>query len=194
MAYQRKDFYYRKAKHEGYRSRAAYKLMELDERLRLFSPGQKVLDLGCAPGGWLQVAAQKVGPRGRVTGVDRLPCPPLGLAQVNVLQGDLTEQQTLERLRAAVDGPVDVVLSDMAPDTSGVGFADHFGSVALVELAARLAVEFLRPGGLMVAKVFEGPETAALIKKLQADFVQVKRLHLKSTRAGSREIYLVARR
>ncbi len=194
MAYKRKDFWYLRAKQEGYRSRAAYKLMELDQRLRLFSRGMKVVDLGCAPGGWAQVASDRVGDSGLVVGIDRLECAPLPAARARLLRGDVTDPACLELLRREIAGPADVVLSDMAPDTCGVGMADHVRSVSLVETAAVIALQLLGPRGVLVAKVFEGPDLAALLERLKSSFSEVKRLHLKSTRAGSRELYLAARR
>ncbi len=191
MAYQRKDSFYRKAKREGYRSRAAYKLIELDERVRLFRRGMRVLDLGCAPGGWLQVAAERVGPQGRVVGIDRLKVDALGLAQVNILPGDVTAADTAERLRAALGGPAQLVLSDMAPDTSGVAFADHVHSVELVQTAAALAGQIMAAKGVFLAKVFEGGDLPALVEELRLSVGKVRRLHLRSTRKGSRELYLL---
>lgn len=192
MAYRRKDGWYRKAKQEGYRSRAAYKLEELDRRLALFRRGMRVADLGCAPGGWLQLAAARVGRRGRVVGIDRLEVAPLGLAQVEVLRGDIEDEQTAARLGRALGGPAGVVLSDMAPDTSGVGFADHARSVELVRAAASLAQALLVPGGRLVAKAFEGPDMNSLVTELGTGFTKVRRMRLKTTRKGSRELYLVA--
>jgi len=193
MAYRRKDSWYRKAKQEGYRSRAAYKLEELDRRLSLFGRGMRVADLGCAPGGWLQLAAARVGRRGRVVGIDRLEVAPLGLEQVEVLCGDITDEQCAARLSRALGGPAALVLSDMAPDTSGVGFADHARSVELVRAAAALARDLLEPGGRLVAKAFDGPDVNSLVAELGSGFTGVRRMRLHTTRKGSRELYLVAR-
>lgn len=190
--YDRKDRFYKRAKAEGFRSRAAYKLQELDRRHHLLSRGARVLDLGCAPGGWIQVAAQAVGPRGRVVGIDRLPLEPLPLPQACLLQGDLAAPDSLARLAEALGGPADVVLSDMAPDTSGVGFQDHVRSVELVRLALGAARVLLRPGGALLAKVFEGPELTALVAELKSAFAEVRRLKPEATRKGSRELYLLA--
>ncbi|HOX42148.1 MAG TPA: RlmE family RNA methyltransferase [Myxococcota bacterium] len=189
--YERKDRFYQQAKAEGYRSRAAYKLLELDRRHRLLARGARVLDLGCAPGGWIQVAAAKVGPGGRVVGIDRLAVDPLGLAQACVLRGDLADADSLARLESELGGPADVVLSDMAPDTSGVGFQDHVRSVELVRLALGVARRLLRPGGAMLAKVFEGPDLQALAAELKAAFGRLKRIKPEATRKGSRELYLL---
>ncbi|MBW2703810.1 MAG: RlmE family RNA methyltransferase [Deltaproteobacteria bacterium] len=195
MVYNRKDGWYRKAKQEGFRSRAAYKLEELDRRAQLFTRGDKVLDLGCAPGGWLQFAAKKVGPRGRVVGIDRLEMKPLPeLQQVQILLGDITEAESLERLREALGGPADVVLSDMAPDTSGVGFTDHMRSLELVRLAFETSLVLLKPGGTFAAKIFDGPDLEDLVKDIKARFGKTRRIRPEATRKGSRELYLVATR
>jgi 23S rRNA (uridine2552-2'-O)-methyltransferase len=194
VAYHRKDSYYRNAKREGYRSRAAYKLMELDTKLGLFRSGMTVLDLGCAPGGWCQVAARKVGKKGRVLGIDRNPTEPFDQPQIELLVADLVDPGILECLRRALSGPVDVVLSDMAPDTSGVGFADHARSIELAGIAVGLAREVLAPTGLLVVKVFDGSDINELVGEMESSIGRVRRIHLKSTRKGSREIYLSASR
>ncbi len=193
MVYQRKDTWYRKAKAEGYRSRAAYKLQELDRQFRLFRRGQRVLDLGCAPGGWLQVAAHAVGEQGRVVGIDRLAVPSLGFPNVFVLTADIQAPESPASLREALGGPADLVLSDMAPDTSGVGFADHARSIELVRAAVDVARAQLRPGGTLVAKVFEGPDLNPLVAEMRASFGEIRRVRLDTTRKGSRELYLIAR-
>jgi len=190
VGYQRKDAWYHRAKREGYRSRAAYKLLELDRRLRLFRPGQRVVDLGCAPGGWLQVAAERVGRKGRVVGIDRLACKPLPLPQVTVLRGDVTEPASLTKIRRALEGSAQLVLSDMAPDTSGVGFADHVRSVELVRLAWQLAGRLLAGRGRLLAKVFAGEDLAGLVAEMEEQGGAVKRLRPAVTRKASRELYL----
>ena len=189
--YKRKDGYYRKAKAEGYRSRAAYKLKELDQKHRLLRKGMRVVDLGCAPGGWLQVASNKVGPKGRVVGIDRLEVAELKLVNTTVLTGDITAEDSRARLLEALAGPADLVLSDMAPDTSGVGFADHVRSVELVAMGGQIALELLRPGGAYLAKVFEGPDLNDLVADLKRHFGKIKRVKPEASRKGSRELYLV---
>jgi 23S rRNA (uridine2552-2'-O)-methyltransferase len=193
VAYQRKDSWYRRAKREGYRSRSAYKLIELQRRCRLFSRGMRVVDLGCAPGGWLQVAANEVGAKGRVAGIDRLEVEPLGLPQAAVLVGNIHDPEACDRLREALGGRADVVLSDMAPDTSGVGHADHAGSMELARAAFEAAGRLLLPGGALVCKVFDGPDLNDLILDWKPAFGKVRRIRPESTRKGSRELYLVAR-
>ena len=193
MAYQRKDSWYRKAKGEGYRSRAAYKLIELDRRCRLFRQGMRVVDLGCAPGGWLQVVAKQGGLKGRVAGIDRDEVEPLGLPQAVTLVGNINDPSACDRLEEILKGPADVVLSDMAPDTSGVGHADHARSLELARAAFEVARRLLRPGGALVVKVFDGSDLNDLIMDWKSAFGQVRRIRPESTRKGSRELYLVAR-
>lgn len=194
MAYDRKDSWYRKAKREGYRSRAAYKLIELDWKLHLFRKGMRVLDLGCAPGGWLQVAAERVGGRGRLVGIDLLATKALAGGRVELLQADIFEPGTGERLAGLLGGKADLVLSDMAPNTSGVGFQDHVRSLELVHRAAELAGGLLGGGGALLAKVFDGPDLGDLLDELKVSFGPARRIRLKSTRKGSRELYLFIRR
>jgi 23S rRNA (uridine2552-2'-O)-methyltransferase len=189
--YNRKDGYYRKAKAEGYRSRAAYKLIELDSKHRLLRKGMRLVDLGCAPGGWLQVASKKVGPKGRVVGIDRLEMAELKLLNTIVLIGDITAEDSRSRLLEALGGPADLVLSDMAPDTSGVAFADHVRSVELVAMGGQIARELLRPGGTYLAKVFEGPDLNELVADLKRHFGKIKRVKPEASRKGSKELYLV---
>jgi 23S rRNA (uridine2552-2'-O)-methyltransferase len=193
MVYNRKDTWYRKAKAEGYRSRAAYKLQELDRLVKLFRRGQRVLDLGCAPGGWLQVTAKAVSEQGRVVGIDRLAVAPLNLPNVIVVTGDIQAPESLARLREELGGQADLVISDMAPDTSGVGFADHARSIELVRAALDVARAQLRPGGTLVAKVFEGPDLNPLVTEMRKFFKEIRRIRLDTTRKGSRELYLIAR-
>jgi 23S rRNA (uridine2552-2'-O)-methyltransferase len=194
MAYERKDPYWRKAKQEGYRSRAAYKLLELQKRFGVIRKGHKVLDLGCAPGGWLQVISEAVGPHGRVVGVDRNPVLMAGLrANVSVLRGDASDPEVLARAKASMGGPVDVVTSDMAPDLSGVGFRDHARSCEIVRLVLRLCSQCLVPGGTLLAKVFEGEDLEALEQEVGAAFREVRRVVPRASRKASSEVYLLAR-
>jgi len=187
----RDDPYVQRAQREGYRSRACYKLLEIQERDRLFREGLTVLDLGSAPGGWSQVAAELVGDRGRVVASDILPMD--SLAGVEFIQGDFTEDAVFERILAAVDGTqVDLVLSDMAPNMSGMTAVDQPRSMYLVELALDLARRVLRPGGAFVAKVFQGEGFDALVKESRASFDRVVTRKPGASRPRSREVYLVA--
>jgi 23S rRNA (uridine2552-2'-O)-methyltransferase len=177
-----------KARAHGYRSRAAYKLTEIDDRLRLLKPGARVIDLGAAPGGWTQVAIER-GVK-HVVGVDLLPVDPIPPA--HILQMDFTDPACGPQLIALLGGPPDVVLSDMAPNTVGHRQTDHLRIIGLIEAAADFALQVLKPGGAFVAKAFQGGETAALIGELKRHFAEVRNLKPKASRAESSEIYLVA--
>jgi 23S rRNA (uridine2552-2'-O)-methyltransferase len=176
------------ARAHGYRSRAAYKLTELDDRFKLFHRGSKVIDLGCAPGGWVQVAMQRGATN--VVGVDLLPVDPLPGS--TMIEMDFTDPDCPARLMELLGGAPDVVLSDMAPNTMGHKQTDHTRIVGLIELAVDFAVEVLRPGGSFVSKAFQGGETAGLLKTLKMHFAEVKHVKPKASRSGSSEVYLVA--
>jgi 23S rRNA (uridine2552-2'-O)-methyltransferase len=182
------DPYVKAAKAQGYRSRAAFKLSEIDDRYHLIRRGAKVIDLGCAPGGWVQVALQRGA--ARVVGVDLLPVPLIPGADIFV--GDFTDPKCGPELIARLGGAPDLVLSDMAPNTSGHRKTDHLRIVSLVEAAAYFAAEVLQPGGAFVAKAFQGGEMADALKALKADFTDVKQAKPKASRAESSEVYLVA--
>lgn len=193
-AYERKDAYYSKAKELGFRSRAAFKLEQLQKRYRLLRHGDKVVDLGAWPGGWLQVAARVVGPRGVVVGVDREPVPPIpGAPQVQILCADVYESNLVARVHTALRGPADVVLSDLAPKLSGIRERDRAQASALVERALDLAAAWLRPGGTLVVKVFMGEELPTLRAKLRRQFRSVVTTRPEATRKGSAEMYAIAR-
>ena len=177
-----------KARAHGYRSRAAYKLTEIDDKLRLLKPGARVVDLGAAPGGWTQVALE----RGvtEIVGVDLLPVDPLPPA--HILQMDFTDPACGPQLIELLGGPPDVVLSDMAPNTVGHRQTDHLRIMGLIESAATFAVEVLKPGGAFVAKAFQGGETSTLTADLKRSFLEVRNVKPKASRADSSEVYLVA--
>lgn len=189
------DSWARRAREEGYRSRAAYKLRQLDEQFDLLDPGRTVVDLGAAPGGWLQVACERVGADGAVIGIDRRSIEPLERTgpTVHRLQGDVTDPETAERVTELGAGPVDVVLSDMAPDMSGEYELDHARSVHLASAAAALARDVLAPGGDLVIKVFEGRDLASFKTDLEEDFEYVATASPRASRPASSEVYLVAR-
>ena len=188
----REDPYVQQAQREGYRSRACYKLIELQERDRLIRPGMTVIDLGSAPGGWSQVAAEQVGRRGRVIASDILPMD--SIAGVEFIQGDFTEEEILRRILDAVgDAPVALVMSDMAPNMSGMNAVDQPRSIYLVELALDLARQVLAPGGCFVAKVFQGEGFDELLLEARRLFRRVSTRKPRASRARSREMYLVAR-
>ncbi len=190
--YERKDAHYRRAKEEGYRSRAAYKLLELQRRLRLLHRGDAVVDLGAWPGGWLQVAATQVGPSGRVLGIDVLPIDPLPDAHVAALAADVADPTLPARARELLGRAADVVLSDMAPKLSGIGPRDAARSAELLDAARAFALATLRPGGTLVMKTFGGPESEAIRAALRPSFSRVKFVGVEATRKGSSELYLVA--
>jgi 23S rRNA (uridine2552-2'-O)-methyltransferase len=183
-----RDEYYNRAKQEGYRTRSAYKLKQLDEEVGLFGPGDTVVDLGAAPGGWLQVAAEAVGDRGRVIGVDFQRIDDLEADVVTTVRGDMTEETTRERLRGA-----DVVVSDMAPNMTGQYSLDHARSVHLARTAFEVALELLEPGGDFVAKVFDGEDLAALTRDVDEEFEYVREVRPDASRNSSSELYLVAK-
>ena len=182
------DPFVAEAKARGYRSRAAFKLAEIDDRFHLLRRGQRVVDLGCAPGGWVQVALERGA--GAVVGVDLLPVEPLPPAVL--FEMDFTDPACGPRLIEALGGPPDLVLSDMAPNTIGHRRTDHLRIIGLIEAAADFAVQVLKPGGAFVAKAFQGGETEAVLRLLKAHFDSVKHVKPKASRAESSELYLVA--
>jgi 23S rRNA (uridine2552-2'-O)-methyltransferase len=187
------DPYVARAKREGFRSRAAYKIAEIDDKLHFLKPGAKVIDLGAAPGGWSQVAAKRVGAaegKGRVVAIDLLPMEPI--RGVEFFRLDFLDTQAPEKLRQLLDGPADVVLYDMAPNATGHRQTDHLRIMALVEIAAHFAREVLKPGGVFIAKVLQGGTEAVLLAELKRDFATVKHIKPAASRADSAELYLVA--
>ena len=186
------DVWVKKSQEDGYRSRASYKRIELDHKDKLFRPGQLVVDLGAAPGGWSQVAADKVGDNGRVIASDILPMDPI--AGVDFVQGDFTEDAVFEELLALLgDRRADVVISDMAPNMSGMAAVDIPKAMGLVELALDMAQRVLRPGGVFVAKVFQGEGFDGLLADMRGSFSTVVSRKPDSSRARSREIYQVCK-
>jgi 23S rRNA (uridine2552-2'-O)-methyltransferase len=177
-----------KARALGYRSRAAFKISEIDDRFHLLKPGARVVDLGLAPGGWTQIAIER-GVRD-IVGVDLLPVDPLPPA--HILQMDFTDPACGPRLIELLGGPPDLVLSDMAPNTVGHRQTDHLRIVGLIEAAAEFAISVLRPGGAFVAKAFQGGETGQIIGELKQHFTEVRNVKPKASRADSSEVFLVA--
>ncbi|MDX1589755.1 MAG: 23S rRNA (uridine(2552)-2'-O)-methyltransferase RlmE [Oleiphilaceae bacterium] len=185
-----KDHYVQRSRQDGYRSRASYKLIELDKKDRLFHSGQTVVDLGAAPGGWCQVAVERVGHNGRVIASDILPMD--AIAGVDFLQGDFTEDAVLEELLVLLDGqPVDLVISDMAPNMSGVSAVDMPAAMHLVELALDFAGRVLRPGGGFVGKVFQGEGFQDVLDVMKSDYGRVVTRKPDASRGRSREQYQV---
>ena len=185
------DPYVAAAKRQGYRSRAAFKLLQIDQRFRLLRRGMKVVDLGCAPGGWSQVAADCVGAGGRVVGVDLSEAA--ALPGVALLRGDFRDEAVVAQIRAALGGPADLVLSDMAAPATGHAATDHLRVVALAEDAFALAQTLLKPGGAFVAKVFQGGAAGALLAALKQAFAEVRHAKPAASRAESAETYVVAK-
>ena len=183
------DPYVRRAKAENYRSRAAYKLLELDERFRLLGGVKTVIDLGIAPGGWSQVVRRRA-PQARVAGIDLLPTEPI--EGVEILQMDFMDDAAPEKLREALGGPADLVLSDMAANTVGHPKTDHLRTMGLVEAGLQFAVEVLRPGGAYVAKVLAGGADNSLVAELKRHFTTVKHAKPPASRKDSSEWYVVA--
>jgi 23S rRNA (uridine2552-2'-O)-methyltransferase len=199
-----KDHYYNKAKQEGYRARSAYKLKQLDETAGLLGDGRTVVDLGAAPGGWLQVAAERVGERGTVVGVDRQRIADLEEPEATTayVRGDITDEETKDDVRSTVaeatgtdteQRPVDAVLSDMAPNMSGDYDLDHARSVHLARQAFEMATDLLDTGGDLAVKVFDGRDLADLEADIDAEFEYVRQIRPDASRDSSSELYLVAK-
>lgn len=187
-----KDPYVKQSQKDGYRSRASYKLIELDKKDKLLKSGMSVVDLGSAPGGWSQVAAERVGDKGMVLASDILPMD--GIAGVEFIQGDFTEESVLEQLLVALgEQKADLVISDMAPNMSGMNAVDQPAAIYLVELALDMARQVLKPGGHFVAKVFHGEGFDPLLQDARDAFTKVTVRKPDASRARSREVYLVAR-
>ncbi len=187
------DPYVARAKREGFRSRAAYKLMEIDDKYHLLKPGKTVVDLGAAPGGWSQIAAKRVGianGKGRVLAIDLLEMGEI--AGVNFAQLDFLEPDAPERLRAMMDGKADIVMSDMAANTTGHRKTDQLRMVGLVEAAAAFAAEVLKPGGTFLAKTFQSGADAELMAQLKRDYATVRHVKPAASRQDSSERYVLA--
>ncbi len=186
------DPYVQKAKAEGYRSRAAYKLLELDKKDRLLAPGRLVVDLGAAPGSWSQVAAAKLGARGRVVAVDILAMEPL--PGVHFVQGDFREQEVLDALLLALGGrKADLVISDLAPNISGIAVSDQARAMHLAELALEFAQQCLKPGGALLVKVFQGAGFTEFLRTMRKAFATVGSRKPEASRGRSSEMYLLGK-
>jgi 23S rRNA (uridine2552-2'-O)-methyltransferase len=191
--FRRKDSYYRQAKKEGYRSRAAYKLTQIARAESLLRPGDFVLDAGASPGGWSQVLLTLVGRKGKVAAVDILPMEPLPGENFRFFQDDLSLPSLPGRILEFFGRKADVVVSDAAPNTTGIAFTDQTRSADLVRVVFSLARSTLAGGGTFLAKIFEGPDADAVFKELQAEFEKVRRIRPPATRKESFELYLLAR-
>jgi len=187
------DPYVARAKREGMRSRAAYKLIEIDDKIHFLKPGARVVDLGAAPGGWTQIAAKRVGAdsgRGRVVAIDILEMIPV--AGADILHLDFPAEDAPDRLKALLGGPADVVLSDMAANATGHRKTDHLKIMALAETAALFAREVLTPGGAFLCKVLQGGTEGTLLADLKRDFATVKHVKPSASRSDSAELYVLA--
>ncbi|KQP40608.1 rRNA methyltransferase [Methylobacterium sp. Leaf104] len=184
------DPYVARAKREGYRSRAAFKLIEIDERFKLLKPGQRIVDLGAAPGGWSQVAAKIVGASGKIVGIDLLEIEPM--VGVDFITLDFLAPEAPKLLTDLLGGPADLVLSDMAANTTGHKQTDHLRIIGLAETAAEFAREILAPGGSYLAKVFQGGTEGTLLADLKRDFASVRHVKPNASRADSSELYVLA--
>jgi 23S rRNA (uridine2552-2'-O)-methyltransferase len=185
------DPYVARAKREGFRSRAAFKLAEIDDKYRLLKPGSRVVDLGAAPGGWSEIAARRAGPAGRVVALDLLDIKPI--AGVEFLHLDFLDDSAAARLKAMLGGKADVVLSDMAANATGHRQTDHLRIMALAEAAAEFAREVLAQGGAFLCKVLQGGTESTLLAELKRDFATVKHVKPPASRSESAELYLLAR-
>ncbi len=186
------DEFVQRARQEGYRSRAVYKLLEINQRNRILEPGMTVIDLGAAPGGWSQVAIDLVGKKGKVVALDILPMEPL--PDVEFIQGDFREQDVLDELLERVEKRgVDLVMSDIAPNMSGMGAMDQPRAMYLVELALDTARQVLKPGGTFVVKLFQGSGSEEFVRDIRSSFSSVATRKPKASRPRSREVYILAR-
>ena len=193
MSYKPHDRYFHKAKQQGYRSRAAYKLLQLQERYRLLRAGDKVVDLGAAPGGWSQVLGKIVGPQGKVVGVDLQEIARFPQSQITIVQGDAQREDVQETIREYLAGPAYAVFSDMAPKLSGIRDSDMARAAELQRVALRVAGQVLRLGGLLVIKGFMSDDLGDLTAELKANFGDVQRTKPEATRQGSSEFYFIAK-
>lgn len=193
MAYNPRDSYFKKAKLEGYRSRAAYKLIELQQRFRLLHPGDAVVDLGAAPGGWLQVAAKAVGPNGKVIGVDLQAIKPFNERNIALLEGDVTAAGMQAKIKEIIGAPADSILSDLAPKLSGIRDADMARCLDLNRTALHVALALLRPGGSLLIKSFVSEDLQTFTQELKQYFSSVQRTKPEATRQGSSEFYFYAK-
>ena len=190
LARQLNDPYVAESKRLGYRSRAAFKLIQLDEKYKFLGKGNRIVDLGCAPGGWTQVAVMRNKGAGKVVGIDILETQPVEGA--TLIQQDFTEDEAAEKLKILLDGEADIVMSDMAANTTGHQQTDHLRTIALVEIAYTFAKEVLAEGGIFIAKVFKGGAEAGLLADIKKNFRKVSHCKPDASRAGSPEEYLVA--
>jgi len=192
LSERRREYYHVRAKEEGYASRAAFKLIQLEERFHFLKKARRVLDLGSAPGGWLQVSSEEIGGEGLILGVDLEKIRDMGLPGVETLVGDITTEDTIQEIREFFQGRVNVILSDMSPDVSGNWDLDQFRQIHLARITLVIADELLRRDGWLVVKTFQGSEHEKYVHEVRAMFERVKIVKPKASRKNSAEIYLVA--
>lgn len=191
MGFKRKDYFHKRAKEQGYRSRAVYKLQELHKRFRLFRRGGRVLDLGAAPGGWIQVAAEHVGKKGTIVGVDLLPVDPLPIPQAHIILGDITDEEIRQEALDTLGGRAHVVLSDMAPNITGIRITDCARSFDLSCCALDTAKRCLQRNGHFIVKIFPGDDFETFLKMCKTLFNKVKTTKPEATRKTSSEVYVI---
>ena len=191
MQERRRDYYYKKAKEEKYRSRAAYKLLQVVKKHPFMKKGDFVVDLGAAPGGWIQVARKIVGSNGFVLGIDLRPIEPFSEGNVRTMIGDITEQETLQQILKFLPGKVDAVISDASPNISGVWEVDHARQIDLAKQALKIALETLKPSGSFLVKVFQGDMLNDFIDEVKQHFEAVKIIKPKASRAKSSEMFIL---
>lgn len=189
--YNRKDSYYKKAKDEGYKSRAAYKLIELNKKYNIIRSGNRVLDCGAAPGGWSQVALKLTGPAGLVAAVDLEAITGINDKNFIFFQGDMTSAEMFDKVSQVAPGGYEAIISDMAPKTTGIRVRDHLGSAELVEKVMSLCPALLKQGGSMLVKLFDGEEREGIVKNMRGMFNQVKLIRPDATRKSSFEMYII---
>jgi len=191
MQERKRDYYYKKAKEEKYRSRAAYKIFQVAEKYHFMKNGDVVVDLGAAPGGWVQAARKIVGSRGFVLGVDLKSIEPFPQSNVRTIIGDITEEETLEQILGMLPRKADVVISDASPNISGIWEVDHARQIDLAQQALKISMETLKPSGNFFVKVFQGDMLNDFIKKVEKHFEVVKVIKPKASRAKSSEIFIL---
>jgi len=188
----KREHYYRKAKRENYRSRAAYKLLQVAKKYRFIKPGNLVLDLGAAPGGWLQVSQKLVGERGLILGIDLKAIPSFEVSNIYTIVGDITDAQTVSEIKKFLPRPADVVLSDVSPNISGIWELDHARQIDLARKSLQIATSTLKPKGNFFAKVFQGQMLKDFLKEVKEHFTFVKLIKPKASRTRSAELYVLA--
>jgi 23S rRNA (uridine2552-2'-O)-methyltransferase len=192
VKYRRKDAHYRRAKAEGFRARSAYKLVELDDRYRLLRPGDRVVDLGAWPGGWLQVVAERIGPEGRVVGIDLTPIDALPQRNVESIVGDIRDPSVVARVASRLGGRANIVLSDLAPKLTGVRDADEAQCAELAAAVLDALPSLLLPEGRALVKLFMDPGYATNLANLRRSFREVRTTRADASRRGSAELYVIA--